>query len=146
MCRALPFLAAVGLTACAGTDAQSLTGPTPATSAPAPAATAIIIATTSLTPSTFQLSATARLSDASTRDVTTSAQWESADTAIAIVTPGGLVSSVAGGDVEIRATYQGVVGSVRLAVARPPGASTFARTSCAQVRSARCRQVSEKGG
>jgi len=62
MCRALPFLAAVGLTACAGTDAQSLTGPTPATSAPAPAATAIIIATTSLTPSTFQLSATARLS------------------------------------------------------------------------------------
>jgi len=65
MCRALPFLAAVGLTACAGTGAQSLSGPTPATSAPAsaaPAATAIIIATTSLTPSTFQLSATARLS------------------------------------------------------------------------------------
>ena len=42
--------------------------------------------------------------------------------------------------------YQGVMGSVTLAVARPPGASTFARTSCAQVRSARCRQVSEKGG
>ena len=135
MCRALPFLAAVGLTACAGTGAQSLTGPTPATSAPAPAApaaTAIIIATTSLTPSTLQLSATARLSDASTRDVTTSARWESADTAIAIVTSGGLVSSVAGGDVEIRATYQGVVGSAKLTVARPPGASTFALAGIAR--------------
>lgn len=121
--------------ACTGRGAQSLTAPTSPTAAPAPAtptATAIIIATASLTPSTFQLSATARLSDASTRDVTSSARWESVDTAIAIVTSGGLVSSVAAGDVEIRATYQGVVGSVKLTVARPPGASTFALAGIAR--------------
>lgn len=135
MGRALPFFAAVGLTACAGTGAQSFTAPTSATAPPVPAgptATAVIIATTSLTPSTFQLSATARLSDASTRDVTTAARWESANTALAIVTSSGLVSGVAAGEVEIRAIYQGVVGSVNLTVARPPGASTFALTGIAR--------------
>jgi carboxypeptidase family protein/Big-like domain-containing protein len=135
LCRALPFLVTVGLSACVGTGAQSLTGPTSATAAPAPAAptaTAIIIATASLTPWSFQLSATARLSDASTRDVTTAARWESADTAIAIVTSSGLVGAVAAGDVEIRAIYQGVVGSAKLTMARPPGASTFALSGIAR--------------
>ena len=64
--------------------------------------------------------------------MTTAARWESADAAIALVTSSGLVSAVVSGDVEIRAIYQGVVGSVNLAVARPPGASAFVLTGIAR--------------
>src|SRR5262249_17726688 len=73
-----------------------------------------------------QLSANARMSDGTMRDVTASARWESTNTSIAVVSSSGLVTSVAAGDVEIHATCEGVMGSLTLTVARPPGASTFA--------------------
>jgi hypothetical protein len=92
----------------------------------APTVTTIVVAAATLTPSTFQLSADARMSDGSSRDVTTSARWESANTAIAIVSSTGFVTSVAAGEVEIHATYEGVIGSLRLATARPAGPSAFA--------------------
>jgi len=68
----------------------------------------------------FQLTASARLADGSTQDVTRSATWESSNSSIATVT-GGLVSVVANGEVDIRATYQGTTGSTHIAVARPNG-------------------------
>jgi hypothetical protein len=117
------------LAACGGTGARSITAPSVSASVPGPTpptVTTVIVAAAPLTPSTFQLSANARLSDGSTRDVTASARWESTNTSIAAVSSSGLVTSVAAGDVEIHATYEGVIGSLKLAVARPPGASTFA--------------------
>jgi hypothetical protein len=68
----------------------------------------------------FQLTASARLADGSTQDVTRSAIWESSDTSIATVT-GGLVSVVSNGEVDIRASYQGASTSTHIAVARPNG-------------------------
>ena len=73
----------------------------------------------------FQLTATARLSDGSTQDVTRSASWSSSDTAIATVSSTGYVTIVASGDVDLRATYQGVTGDARLTVAIP---KTYALT------------------
>jgi hypothetical protein len=75
------------------------------------------------TPATsFQLTATARLSDGTIQDVTRSAAWESSNTAIATVT-GGVVSVVSDGEVDIRATYQGAIGSTHVAVSLPHGST-----------------------
>jgi hypothetical protein len=69
-----------------------------------------------LTASTYQLTATARLADGTLRDVTSSATWESSNVDIARVSGTGLVTAVGNGDVDIRATYQNVSGSVHLQV------------------------------
>jgi hypothetical protein len=50
--------------------------------------------------------------------VTQAAGWESTNTSIATVI-GGLVSVVANGDIDIRATYQGTTGSTHITVTRP---------------------------
>jgi hypothetical protein len=66
------------------------------------------------TSSSVQLSATARFSDNTVRDVTAMARWESANSAFATVSSTGMVTAVSRGEVELRATYQNVVGSMRL--------------------------------
>ena len=68
----------------------------------------------------FQLTASVRLADGSTQDVTRSATWESSNASIATVT-GGLVSVVSNGEVDIRATYQAMTSSTHIAVTRPNG-------------------------
>jgi hypothetical protein len=60
------------------------------------------------------------MSDGSTRDVTTASQWTSSNPAIATISSTGLLTIVASGDMEARATYQGVSGSMRLTVTRTP--------------------------
>ena len=56
----------------------------------------------------FQLTATARLSDGKSLDVTNVATWDSSDNARATVSSTGLVRVVGDGDVDVRATYQGM--------------------------------------
>jgi hypothetical protein len=68
----------------------------------------------------FQLTATARFADGSTQDVTRSATWASSNTGVATVSS-GLVSVVADGEVDIRATFQGTTAVTHIAVARPKG-------------------------
>lgn len=51
------------------------------------------------------------MSDNSTREVTNESQWTSSNTGVATVNSTGRVTIVSGGPVEIRATYQSVVGS-----------------------------------
>jgi hypothetical protein len=75
------------------------------------------------TTSSFQLTATARLSDASTQDITRSATWDSSNAQIAAVSTTGYVTVVGNGEVDIRATYQGVTGSQHFVVVLP---KTFA--------------------
>jgi hypothetical protein len=56
----------------------------------------------------MQLTATARLSDGTTRDVTTQAAWRSTS-GVAAVTAGGVVTFVTDGCVTITASYQQVI-------------------------------------
>jgi len=104
------FLALVG---CAGKNDTSPASPTPTSAA----VTALAVTNPSPGGSTFQLMATARLSDGSTRDVTAIATWTSSNVSIAAVAATGLVTVLGSGAVELRATYQTVVGSLTMQVA-----------------------------
>jgi hypothetical protein len=94
------------------------TSPTP-TPTPSATVTAVSVTSPTVTGSTFQLTATARLSDGSTRDVTAISSWTTSNPLIASVSATGLVSVVGSGSVELRATYQNVIGT--LAVQMAPG-------------------------
>jgi hypothetical protein len=80
---------------------------------------------------TRQLAATATLSTGATSDVTQQATWQSSSTAIATVSPAGLVTAVAEGTADISATYQSVKGTLGVGVSAlrcavtisPPSAS-----------------------
>jgi hypothetical protein len=65
---------------------------------------------------TRQLAATATQSTGSTSDVTQQAVWQSSAVGVATVSPTGLVTAVAAGDVEISATFQNVRGAMGFGV------------------------------
>ncbi len=60
---------------------------------------------------TSQFTATARMSDDTTEDVTSQATWTASDTTIATVSSSGLVEGVSAGQIKISATYQNLMGS-----------------------------------
>jgi hypothetical protein len=60
----------------------------------------------------IQLTATAKLSDGTTRDVTTQAAWWLSNSAVATVTADGVLTFMGDGCVRITATYQQVIGYV----------------------------------
>lgn len=64
-----------------------------------------------------QFTATATMSDGTTKDVTTLATWQSSNTADATVSSSGMVSAVAGGSVTVTASYQNVIGSDQISIA-----------------------------
>jgi len=66
-----------------------------------------------------QLSATAVRPDGSTRSVTTEAAWQTSNVTVAIVSPIGLVTALAPGQAEIRASYEGQSGSLGVSVEGP---------------------------
>jgi hypothetical protein len=74
---------------------------------------------------TFQMRAMAALTGGATSDVTSTAQWQTSNSALAAVAPGGVLTVVGTGEVDVRATYQGVTGSLRLLVNRPPSGTTY---------------------
>ena len=67
---------------------------------------------------TVTLTARATYSDGSTRDCTSAATWSSSDTAIATVSSAGVLSAVAQGDAQIRATCAGTTGAGNVRVTR----------------------------
>jgi hypothetical protein len=67
----------------------------------------------------FQLTASAAFSDGSNRDVTTSAAWVTSDPQVATVAATGRVTVLQSGEIDVRATYESVMGSVHLVVAVP---------------------------
>jgi len=120
---AIAFLGlALFTTACGGSSPAGPNAPSPT---PDPSVSAVTVTTASSTGSSFQLTATTRMSDGSTRDVTALSQWESSNRALATVSATGLLTVVSGGDVDVRATYQGVVGALHLLVSTPPAPTTF---------------------
>jgi hypothetical protein len=66
--------------------------------------------------STRQLTATARYSDGSTANMTSSATWSTSDGGIASVAPGGLLTAFNAGTVTVGATVSGVTGSTSATV------------------------------
>src|SRR5262249_7493713 len=110
--------ATLTLAACAGNTGSSPASPTPPPTSSA-TVSSVTVTTPSATGSTFQLSATARFTDATSRDVTAIATWSTSNVLIASVSATGLVTVVGSGQVEFRAIYQSVAGS--LAMMLTPG-------------------------
>lgn len=69
----------------------------------------------------FQLTATARLTDGSTQNVTSLAAWESSNPLVATVSSTGFVTVVSSGETDVRATYRGISTSQRLTVVAATG-------------------------
>jgi hypothetical protein len=67
-----------------------------------------------------QFSATATLSDGTSRPVTSAASRSSSNGSVAGVSASGVVTGVAAGDADITATYQSVSGKASVTIARPP--------------------------
>jgi hypothetical protein len=100
--------------------------PSPAPAAPTPTTSAVQVrasgdATGPIEAGqTRQLVAMATQSTGATADVTQQATWQSSAAAVATVSPTGLVTAVAQGDVEISATYQSVRGTLGVGVRPVP--------------------------
>jgi hypothetical protein len=113
--NAIAGVAMITIAACGGD------GPSPSPTAPSPArVTAVVIASASTSHDSFQLNATAQMSDGTARDVTRTATWESSNPLLATISSTGMVIVVGSGEVDVRATYQSATGSLHLLVAQLP--------------------------
>src|SRR5205814_1649596 len=113
-------IVAMALTAaCGGSAATSPAAPSTTTTD----VRGVTITQTSATSRTYQLAATAQFADGTSRDVTSAAQWDSSNPSFATVSNTGLVTIAGAGEVELRATYQGVSGSFRLITRAAPVAA-----------------------
>lgn len=72
-----------------------------------------------------QFIATARLSNGTTQNVTMTAAWQSSNSAVASVSPTGVVSVAFAGEAEIRASYQSVVGVAHIVSTAPSPPTKF---------------------
>jgi len=104
------------LAACGSTSNTTATPATPTAATPV----AVGVSATATTSTTSQLMAVASFADGTTQDVTTTATWQSSDSSMATVSATGLVTSVSGGTVDVRATFRTVVGTLRLSMASSP--------------------------
>jgi hypothetical protein len=68
---------------------------------------------------TAQFSATATLSNSTTQSVTSQASWQSSNGGVASVSGSGMVTALAAGDADLRATYSGSTGSAHITVVAP---------------------------
>jgi len=120
------FLAMTVLCAACGTNATTPSTPATPTSTATPVVKQLSISgNTALTAigQTSQLKAVATLSDASTKDVTATALWMSADPSLMTVSPGGLVTVQRLGATAISGQYQSYYADV-LMKATPAGTFT----------------------
>ena len=110
-------MVAVGamVSAC-GHNAASPAAPT----APGSAVSSIAVTSAPVSNASIQMTAMAKLADGSSQDVTRTAAWESSNPAVATVSPTGMVSVVGAGELDVRATYQSVSGSMHLRVGSVP--------------------------
>src|SRR5438270_6880347 len=119
--RYAPFALALSLFAAACGGAASTTNPTaPGTASTVTAVTVGTASSSSVANATFQLLANARFGDGTMRDVTSEARWESSDASLARISATGTVTVVGTGDVELRATYQNITGSMHALVGLQP--------------------------
>ena len=120
-CGLVAPLAHVG---CSGDSGPST--PTGATRAPL-TVTALAVAGC-LAADNYQCRAMASMSNATTQNVTSQAQWSTSDPAIATISSTGLVTLVASGNVQLRASYQTLSATRDIATTVTPAARFFALT------------------
>src|SRR5262245_47306832 len=87
---------------------------------PATTITSVAVSSATTSGSSFQLTAVAHLSDGSTRDVTSTSTWQSSNPQLATVSSAGMVTVIATGELDVKATYQNVTGSLHIFVATLP--------------------------
>jgi carboxypeptidase family protein/Big-like domain-containing protein len=115
--------------ACSSSD-KSSGSPTSPSPTPSPSPTlsvrSVTVTAAPRTASTFQMAARAEMSDGSARDVTADAQWATSNADLATISPAGVLTVVHSGQVDVRATYQNVTGTLAMTVAAmPPPGSTL---------------------
>jgi hypothetical protein len=143
----LVLLLLIGSSGCGG--AKSPTAP-PVTATSVTVGVAGNASPTLATGETRQLSAIALQTNGATIDVTTTATWQSSSSAIATISPSGLLTGVTEGNVDVTARYVNVSGTLRAEVRptcavsiTPPSATygAFGGTSTVtvSVNSASCR-------
>ncbi len=116
----LIVIATLLVAACSDSSTAPSPAPTPTpTPTPSPTVASVALTSAQMNATTYQVNATARLSDGSARDVTAVAQWSSSDRAVAEVSSTGVVTARDSGTVEIRAVYESVTGTTNLTVAVP---------------------------
>jgi Carboxypeptidase regulatory-like domain/Bacterial Ig-like domain (group 2) len=121
MARGTSAAIIAAMIACTAACDHNTTTVAPSTTTPGAASiTSVIITTASTTNSSFHLSAAARMSDGTSRDVTSTATWESSNPSLAVVTGPGLVTVIGTGEIDVRATYQSVTGTLHMLVAKQP--------------------------
>jgi hypothetical protein len=113
---AVVSVALMTIAACAGSGNTT----TPATPTPNASVAAVTVTSAASSSTTFQLSAMARMADGTVRDVTSSSIWASSNAGLASVSSSGLLTVFGSGEVEVRATYQSVLGTLRMIVTQPP--------------------------
>ena len=135
MCVPIALVAALLGVACAEngtmTNATSPTAPTAPSPGPSATVRNIVVTSTSTSSTTFQLGARADMSDGSARDVTMLAKWETSNPTIAVVSSAGVLTVLGSGQIEVRATFESVTGTMPLLVSGPPRPATFAITGVA---------------
>jgi len=92
----------------------------PAAPVPETTVSSVVVTSTSISGVSFQMIATAHFSDGTSRDATGTATWVSSNAGFATVSSTGVVTVVASGELDVRATYQGASGSLHLLVTMPP--------------------------
>jgi Carboxypeptidase regulatory-like domain/Bacterial Ig-like domain (group 2) len=112
---AAAMICAAALSACSSSSSSNPTAPTTPTPTPT-TVSAVTVTSPSTSGASFQLTATARMSDGSTHDVTSTASWQSSNAQLASVSATGLVTVHATGEVDLKATYQSVTGSLHASV------------------------------
>ena len=110
----LVLLASGGIAGCA--DRQSPTQPNPPAATPGSPSTnvvrIVVTVPTSLAPQeSGQLQSTAVNADGSTEDVTSHTQWSTSDPSAVRIEPGGMVTALKVGEVQINASYQSASGT-----------------------------------
>lgn len=115
------MLVSLVLAGCANSDtAPSPTpSPTPTPTPATPTVSSVAVTSNRTGVTTYQLQATAAMSDGTTRDVTSAAQWETSNPALCTVSSSGLLTAMRSGDVQVRANYQNVTGSTSLSLSVP---------------------------
>ena len=115
------FALSLVVSACSNNNSAPSPVPTPTTPTPTPTVivSSITVTSSQAGPTTYQLQASARMSDGSTRDVTSAAQWDSSNPALCQIASTGLLTATHSGSLSVRATYQNVVGSANLTLTVP---------------------------
>jgi len=86
---------------------------------PSTAVRAVQVSGAPATTTTYQMHAKADLSDGTSRDVTTQSQWSTSNADIATIEASGVLTIRRSGQVEVRAAYQNMAGTMTLTVSAP---------------------------